>query len=332
MPDHAVADFWDGQRHGPSLLRVSDGVLQRVGPLPAGVQPEPVTVLPGLVDRHVHLGLVDLADLADSPVVEVHDLGWEPDAVLHWRAHPPSGVQVAVAGPFHTAPGGYPSGRSWAPDAAIRTVASPEEARLAVADAVAGAYDLVKVALHADMALLDDETLGALVDAAHAAGLPVGVHAEGPGQAARAIEAGADLLVHAPWTEALSDELLRRGRSMTWCSTLAIHDDVGRQRAIDNVRRFRALGGRVVHGTDAGNGPAPAGVNPAEIRALGEAGLAGDELLTALTSTPSVTGPFPVERLLVSPRPLPETADEVVAWLADCRRFDAASLEENRAP
>lgn len=338
MPEYAVSGFWGGalsggRRPGPSLLRVRDGVVESVAPLPDGVRPQPVSVLPGVVDRHVHLGLVDAADLADSPVVEVHDLGWEPQAAMGWRARPPSGVRVAVAGPFHTAPGGYPSGRSWAPDGAVRAVDSPAAARLAVAAALAAGYDLVKVALHADMALLDDATLGALVAAAHDAGLPVAVHAEGAGQAARAIEAGADLFAHAPFSERLPDELLRRGLGMTWCSTLAIHARADRERALDNVRRFRALGGRVAYGTDAGNGPAPAGVNPAEIRALGEAGLAGDELLAALTSTGSSdsdsTG-VRVDRLLVSPRPLPGTAEEAVAWLADCRRFTAAPLEENR--
>ncbi|QCC78812.1 hydrolase [Nocardioides daphniae] len=286
--------------------------------------------MPGVVDRHVHLGLVDLADLAESPVVEVHDLGWEPEAALGWRGRPPSGLQVRVAGPFHTAPGGYPSGRSWAPEASIRAVDAPAAARRAVTAVVAAGYDLVKVALNADMALLDDATLAALVAAAHDAGLPVAVHAEGEGQVARAVEVGADLLAHAPWTESVPDELLRRGRSMTWCSTLAIHDGADRERALDNVRRFRALGGRVVYGTDAGNGPAPAGVNPGEIRALGEAGLAGDELLVALTGVTG-PGPVPVDRLLVSPRPLPTTAEETIAWLADCRRLTAAPLEEIRA-
>ncbi len=37
-------------------------------------------VLPGLVDAHVHLGLVQRADLAGGAVVEVHDLGWIPAA------------------------------------------------------------------------------------------------------------------------------------------------------------------------------------------------------------------------------------------------------------
>ncbi len=52
------------------------------------------TVLAGVVDHHVHLGLVDHAALAGSPVVEVHDLGWEPEAVLRLRADPPRGVTV----------------------------------------------------------------------------------------------------------------------------------------------------------------------------------------------------------------------------------------------
>lgn len=321
--EYAVADCWDGQRRGPSLLRVTGGSVD-IAPLPAGVRPAPVTVMPGIVDRHVHLGLVDLADLAGSPVVEVHDLGWEPDAALAWRADPPPGVKVAVAGPFHTAPGGYPSGRVWAPDGSVRAVDSPDEARSAVANAVRAGYDLLKVTLHAGMPLLDDATLAALVAAAHDAGLPVGVHAEGEGQAGRAIEAGADLLVHAPWTEELPEALLRRGAAMTWCSTLAIHEPADRSRAIENIRRFRAVGGTVVYGTDAGNGPAPAGVNAAEILALGEAGLAGDDLLTALTSGALRD----TTALLMSSRPLPETAAEVVAWLADCRRFDTL-LEEN---
>lgn len=328
MPEHAVADYWDGRRHGPSLIRVDQGRVARVGPVPPGVLPRPVTVLPGLVDHHVHLGLVEHAGLADSPLVEVHDLGWDPRQALTWRRNPPHGVKVRVAGPFHTAPGGYPLGRSWAPDAAVRVVDSAAAARRAVAEAVAAGYDLLKIALHAGMGLLSDEVLSVLVTSGHAAGLPVGVHAEGEGQAARAIEAGADLLVHAPWTERLTDELLVRARAMTWCSTLAIHDPAGRACAIDNIRRFREAGGRVVYGTDAGNGPAPLGVNPAEIGLLGEAGLHGDDLLAALTGATDPE-PGPDTRLLVSPHPLPDTAEQVVTWLADSRRLAGTPLEEN---
>ncbi len=148
----------------------------------------------------------------DGPVAEVHDLGWDPRETTAWAAAPPSGVRIRYAGPFHTAPGGYPTGRSWAPDAAVRHVAAPREAAQAVADVAAAGGFAVKVALHAGMSLLPDDVLRALVDEAHAAGLPVLVHAEGAGQAERAVSAGADTLVHVPWTEALSSDAVIAGR------------------------------------------------------------------------------------------------------------------------
>ncbi|MCP2264514.1 hydrolase [Promicromonospora thailandica] len=283
--------------------------------------PAPVT-LPGVVDRHVHLGLVDAARLADGPVVEVHDLGWDPGEVRAWATTPPSGVRVRYAGPFHTAPGGYPSGRSWAPDAAVRPVTSPQDAAAAVADVVAAGGFAVKVALHAGMALLPDDVLRALASVAHAAGLPVLVHAEGPGQVTRAIDAGADVLVHVPWTETLPDEVIARAVHMTWISTLAIHDGPGRpvalERALDNARRFAAAGGTLVYGTDMGNGPTPVGVNEREIELLGEVGLTGEPLLRTVLGPPSAPA-------LTATLPVPETAADLIVWLRTSRRSRTAA-------
>jgi len=273
------------------------------------------TRLPGVVDHHVHLGLVQRDLLADGPVVEVHDLGWDPSEGLAFRLRPPAGVTVRVAGPFHTAPGGYPCGRPWAPAGAVREVVDPDDARAAVAVAAHRGYDVVKIVLHDGLPLLADEPLRALVSAAHQAGLAVAVHVEGRGQTARAVEAGADILAHTPWSERVDDGVLHRGRHMTWISTLAIHDGTDRQVALDNLRRFRAIGGRVVYGTDLGNPPAPVGVNPAEIRALEEAGVSGEDLLTA------VLGGSGRPAALVAPLPRPRTADELVAWLAAARRL-----------
>ena len=277
------------------------------------------TRLPGVIDRHVHLGLVDHAPFSRSAVVEVHDLGWSPSAAAAWKAAPPGDlVAVRAAGPFHTAPGGYPTGRSWAPVDAVRSVADAAAARSAVAALVEGGFDAVKITLHTELPLLGDDVLRALVEAAHDAGLPALVHAEGPGQAARAIEAGADVLVHAPWTETLPDDLLERAAAMTWISTLAIHDEPGRTVALDNVRRFRTHGGTVVYGTDMGNGPTPVGPNPTEIRLLERAGLTGDELLEA------VLGPLDApdsERTLVAPLPRPRTAEELISWLDAATRL-----------
>ncbi|GAB4084890.1 hypothetical protein GCM10028784_15200 [Myceligenerans cantabricum] len=284
------------------------------------------SLLPAVVDRHVHLGLVDPERLAGSVLAEVHDLGWDPMIVAAIAKAPPAGVVVRFAGPFHTAPGGYPSGRAWAPRAAVRSVSGREDARRAVADVVAAGASFVKIALHAGMPLLDDVTLVALVRAARAAGLPAVVHAEGTGQAARALGAGAEVLVHAPWSEPLPDKLLRAsaGRT-TWISTLALHDGEALATALDNVSRFAAAGGAVAYGTDMGNGDAPVGVHEREIELLGEAGLAGKALLRAVVGgDPDRIVPG---RALISPHSRPETADELVTWLADARRLTPADLE-----
>jgi hypothetical protein len=290
---------------------VRDGVTERV---PDDV---PEVTLPGVVDRHVHLGLVDRALLADGPVTEVHDLGWDPREVAAWAADPPSGIRVRYAGPFHTAPGGYPTGRSWAPDAAVRHVATPREAAEAVAEVVAAGGFAVKVALHAGMPLLPDDVLRALVTEVHAAGLALLVHAEGDGQAQRAIDVDADVLVHVPWTEALPDAVIARAAHMTWISTFAIHDGPGRpiglERALDNARRFVAADGTLVYGTDMGNGPTPVGVNEREIELLGRV-LEGEALRRAVlgpSSAPALRAPLPV----------PETAADLITWLRASRRL-----------
>ncbi|WP_423463121.1 amidohydrolase family protein [Promicromonospora sp. MS192] len=284
----------------------------------------PQVTLPGVVDQHVHLGLVDRGLLAGSAVTEVHDLGWDPREVRSWAAEPPPGVRVRFAGPFHTAPGGYPTGRTWAPEAAVRHVASVPEAGEAVADVVAAGGFAVKVALHAGMDLLLDDVLRALVGAAHAAGLPVLVHAEGAGQAARAVDAGADTLVHVPWTEALPAAVIARATRMTWISTLAIHDGPGGalDRALSNARRFVAAGGRLVYGTDMGNGPTPVGVNEREIELLGSV-LTGEALRRAVLGPPEAPA-------LTAPLPLPETASELIAWLRAATRLPLPPSESDR--
>ena len=108
-----------------------------------------LTRMPGIVDRHVHLGLVDRAALARSALVEVHDLGWIPAEAGRWRRSGVGRIVVRVAGPFLTPPHGYPMGRPWAPDGAVREVGDRGSARAAVQAARALRHDAVKVVLHA---------------------------------------------------------------------------------------------------------------------------------------------------------------------------------------
>ncbi len=104
------------------------------------------------------------------------------------------------------------------------------------------------------------------------------------GSRARAAIAGVDAFAHTPFTERLDDALIAQlAASTTWISTLRIHAGRDRETAIDNLRRFRAAGGRILYGTDMGNGPSSGGVERDELEALVEAGLTHDDLVAALT-------------------------------------------------
>jgi hypothetical protein len=331
----AVDDLWIGHRLGPAVLEQVGGELQpgalgRAAVQRAAVPKLPGALMPGLVDRHVHLGLVNAAALAGTAVVEVHDLGWVPRIARSWKVDPPTGGLVKIAGPFLTAVGGYPADRAWAPAGSVRELAGPSDGVRAVEEAAAHRHDFIKVVLHSGAALLDAATLDAVVRAAHRQRLPVCVHAEGRGQARRAFDAGANILVHVPWTESLPDDLLQTMvGSMTWISTFAIHPDADRETALDNARRFIQLGGRLRYGTDMGNdmyaGPTPAGPRSEEISALGQAGLAGDTLLESLTSSPNDR--LRAASAVYAPLPLPYDGVEAAVWMNEAHPLEAALNE-----
>ena len=282
-------------------------------------------------DHHVHLQLVDHALLAGSRLGRVIDLGGNPEwvsrlsrggrmenagadtsrAALSIQADAPrmenvgaegpepafsipADVAVEYAGAFLTAPGGYPSDRTWAPAGSVREIANAGAAASAVAELAALGASCIKVVAHSEAGpVLGDDSFRAVVAAAKSRGLPVVAHAEGSGQAQRAARLGAGRLAHAPFTERLTDgEIAEQAASVEWISTLAIHDDAHRTIAIDNVRRFADAGGTVLYGTDMGNGPTPVDLNRRELDALREAGIDGIRLLRALA--PRVDDPHPL--------------------------------------
>ncbi len=280
------------------------------------------TALPAAIDHHVHLHLIDGSRLAGRGIAGVVDLGGDPVAL----ARRPAGLpHVAYAGAFLTAPGGYPEGRSWAPAAIVRAVTDASRhpgvaggARTAVdAQADAGAQ-VIKVALNADAGpVVSDDVLAAILDSAAARGLPVVAHAQGAGQVERAVDAGVSALAHAPFDGPVSRRLIARAVSagQAWISTLDIHRGASRHRAVANLRAFAARGGRVLYGTDLGNGDLPVGVNRRELLALHEAGVRGDALVAALTD------PWPATRrsdAVATFVPGPASTDEadLPSWLA----------------
>lgn len=306
------------------VATVVDGQVRVRDEPPAPDMPRLEGVLTGgFTDAHVHLQLVDHAQLSGSPLARVVDLGGTPDTLARLaaaarararaghnsgvltptptsaaettpiREHspelcPPADVEVVFAGAFLTPPGGYPSDRAWAPEGAVREVADAADAARAVAEMKASGAAVIKIAGNSTAGpVFTDDLFRVLVAQATAHGLPVVAHAEGRGEAQRAVRLGATRLAHAPFSERLTDaEIAAQATSAAWISTLAIHTGEAYAIAVDNVRRFHAAGGTVRYGTDMGNGPTPVGLNPRELDALREAGIDGRELLRTLDPAP----------------------------------------------
>jgi imidazolonepropionase-like amidohydrolase len=225
---------FDGERvvPGGALVLVDEGRIARVepaaAPAPDGCQVLEVpggTVLPGLVDAHVHLcadgtdGSLDRigepGDDAMAAVIEeslrrhlaagvttVRDLGDRRFAVLDWRATPRSrnGVYPAVvaAGPPITSVGGHCANMGG-------EAAGVDQLRAAVRERAERGADVVKIMTSGGFAtagtqvLLYQFTLGevrAVVDEARAVGLPVTAHAHGLPAVHMAMAAGVDGIEH----------------------------------------------------------------------------------------------------------------------------------------
>jgi hypothetical protein len=283
------------------------------------------TALPPLADHHVHLHLIDESELAPHGIAAVVDLGGNPVALAHRLSSIP---RVAYAGAFLTAPGGYPSGRPWAPAGIWREVRSASQA----AGAPGGAATLVdeqaefgasvvKVSLNAAAGpVLDAEVLTAIIARAHERGLPVVAHVEGQGMARLAIEHGVDVLAHAPFSEPVEHDLIVRAVAtrQRWISTLDIHEGDDRARAAANLAAFADAGGTVLYGTDLGNGDRAPGVSAGELRALHDAGIRGLELIGTLTDPwPAQEPPHGVATFV--PGPPPDSAEDIPEWLATAR-------------
>ncbi|MEA2451412.1 MAG: hypothetical protein QOG04_122 [Actinomycetota bacterium] len=277
-----------------ALVEFDGTTVSSVGPRPEQVErthAASMTLIPGFIDAHVHIGLYEPADVLAGGVTTVRDLAWPVDVigalVQLSRSNDFDGPTVIAAGPMLTAPGGYPTTATWAPPGTGLEVGGPDDAARAVASVVEGGFSIVKIALNPPAGpVLDAATLQAIVDAAHERGLKVTGHIYGLEQLEKALDARVDELAHMLMSdETIPDRTVRRmvDQNVAVVPTLSIFSGPSQRTAIANLHSFRKAGGRVIYGTDLGNeGPKP-GIDAREIKAMSNAGMSGLDIVRAAT-------------------------------------------------
>jgi imidazolonepropionase-like amidohydrolase len=289
-----------------AVLVIGGGRILAVGPHPSVTIPEGVpaidvqggTILPGFINAHVHGGynLDNLAAWAQAGVTTVRDLGRgviPPNFALRDQAAAdPRYARLVAAGPFVTAPGGYPTAIFG--QRAVY-VSSPEEGRQAVAELLDRGAEVIKIAVESgqgfgeQLPMLDTATVAAIVETAHSRGTLVVAHLIVSADLGRALDGGVDDIGHMV-TDVLPDELIRRmvERGVYWEPTLELWRGVGHGndvQAIANLRRYVAAGGLVALGTDYDGYVTPfqLGMPIIEMEAMQEAGMSPMQIIVAGT-------------------------------------------------
>lgn len=250
-----------------------------------------LTLLPGFIDAHVHIGFVDPLEVAARGVTTVRDLGWPPQRI--WplveesKARSFGGPTVVAAGQMLTAARGYPMRAAWAPPGTGRVVRGADEAAAAVEEQAEHGARIIKIALNPPVGpVLGPPALAAVIDAAHDRGLGVTGHVYGLAELDKALDAGIDELSHMLMSpESIPEKMIGRmvRSGVTIVPTLAVRSGSDRAIAIDNLARFSRAGGRVIYGTDLGNaGPRP-GIDQLEVTAMAEAGMSARHIIASAT-------------------------------------------------
>jgi imidazolonepropionase-like amidohydrolase/ABC-type multidrug transport system permease subunit len=238
---------------GAILIRQGkiDEVYEGEGPLPQAVRANLVeaagtTVLPGLIDVHVHLGapggfypemkdyrpepamLRALAAYLYSGVTAVRSVGDPLDSVLRVRAAVSQGeklgAELFACGPLFTAPGGHgteyfqqmpESLRQQMLQQFTRTPSSADEARHQVDELKQRGVDGIKVVVESGAGgmlfnRLSVANLRAILEEARTVGLPTAVHTGDALDVEDALAAGADSIEHGSLRQQLPDALFER--------------------------------------------------------------------------------------------------------------------------
>jgi imidazolonepropionase-like amidohydrolase len=320
-----------GSALSADCLRVADGRIVAVGgpelarPGDVLVDGTGATLLPGLIDAHVHLapGCTQLA--ATYGVTTQLDQFSMPEVI---RQEVPRSA-FFTSGIGATAPGGHPS-IAFPP---FPYVTGPEDAKQFVADRVAEGADHLKLiyddgSVHGmKLPTLDEASVLALTREAHDHGLIVVAHVSTAAAAVKVVECGVDVLAHVP-SDPMSSQDIEAVADVAVIATLGIVDGFNgpsgqlplldepelmarmperwQQLLVEQSRRWmppeppdgstarlntlalQKAGVRVLAGTDAPNPGLVFGASlHRELVHLVRAGLAPAEALVAATSAPA---------------------------------------------
>lgn len=310
-----ILEVETGKRHAGWALSVAGDRIVAVGPLADVAVPASATVIdlpgatliPGMIDAHVHLTWDDgLSDATRDAARKTLEAGFTTvrscgapgggDIVLRdavERGDFP-GPRVVAAGAPLGAAGGVCASVFGPPG----VFANLDEALAHVRKLSASGASWVKICAGGGVVAGPDdeavvevppETLAAIVAEAHRLGMKVAAHAQGPAAIAAAVKAGADSIEHGGLLDEAGAKLMARRRTwlvptlyrMTWQKEQAAGSGAPAARlerlsAAAQVTRERlaaaiALGVPVALGTDAT--VIPHGLNAREAAALVEAGM-----------------------------------------------------------
>lgn len=293
-----------GVLHGPVIVQIADGRIAKIAaPDVVTVAPSAsvrdlgdATLVPGLIDAHVHLGIGGRpeanarADLR-AGFTTVVDLGARTDAILRLRDRinrgEIDGPRILAAGKWIGKQGGI------CEFGGIGVPGGADAYRARVRENVDAGADLIKVCVSAWVAdavsrpevyEIDDAALAAVVEESHRSKHLAIAHAISIGSVRAALAAHVDGLAHAAYVDRSTATLLRE-RGVFMMPTLAslVGDGldppaVALRAAVETAHRAEV---RIVFGTDAG--VLPHGENAKEFAALAKAGVPPLDAIRAAT-------------------------------------------------
>jgi imidazolonepropionase-like amidohydrolase len=300
------AKVFDGTKSRDwTSVRFADGLITTCSAAPAAKEGDEVidagggTVLPGLIDAHVHLVPGALAQSLTFGVTTVLDMFSKPDLVASAKEQAgsrPDVADVRSSGVGATAPGGHPS-MMYAP---FPTLTAADQAGQFVAERIAAGSDYLKIISGTGglWPSLDPGTIQALVIAAHARGLLVVGHVSSTAGAGEVVSAGVDVVAHVPADAELDEALVERmaEAGIVVGPTLATIENTlgepGGAAVAGDPRLAEALGDawarRLLAGTDAPNPGTVFGASlHRELELLVRCGISPAQALAAATAEPA---------------------------------------------